>query len=406
MAPESGAGATATATVHVALEEVFVRDAAGRLFSPSGFGDAFWARYKAVFDHVVIVARVRAGEDDGRMSPISLNGVGIEPVPLYRGAVDYLRQRSAVRRALVAAARAPGAFVVRLPGAIGGLIAAERARRGRPFAVELVGDPADVFSSGGVGGALAPLFRSLFVPATQRACRAAVATAYVTRSTLQKRYPPAPGRFTTHFSSVELPASAWRDPAGIEIRETGPFTLFAAGSMEQMYKGFDVLIEALASLRRGGPAIRLRLAGEGRFRDQLESLARERGLSDEVAFLGQTSRDQVLEEMRRCDLFVMPSRTEGLPRAMIEAMAQGAPAIGSRVGGIPELLAADDLAPQGDVAALAGLISDVLGNAARRRAMSERNLMVSRDFAADVLEARRRAFYLAVREGSVEGGAR
>ena len=391
--------------VNVALEEVFVQDANGRLFSPSGFGDAFWARYLTVFDRVVIIARVRRGEDDGRMTPITLADVDICAVPAYRGIVDYLRRRSAVHRVIAQAAVAPGAHVARLPGMVGGLIAQRRIRERRPLAVELVGDPADVFSSGGVGGALAPLFRALFVPATRRACRAAQATAYVTRDTLQTRYPPDEGRFTTHFSSVELPASVYREPASVEIREDGPFTLFAAGSMEQMYKGFDVLIDALAGLRESGPAVRLRVAGEGRFRRQLEAQAREAGLSD-VVFLGQTPRDQVLEEMRRCDLFVMPSRTEGLPRAMIESMAQGAPAIGSRVGGIPELLDPEDLAPQGDVAAWTRLIREVLNDPDRRRAMSLRNLASARDFSADVLEARRRAFYSTVRESSLSEGGR
>ena len=159
--------------VNVALEEVFVQDANGRLFSPSGFGDAFWARYLTVFDRVVIIARVRRGEDDGRMTPITLADVDICAVPAYRGIVDYLRRRSAVRRVIAQAAVAPGAHVARLPGMVGGLIAQRRIRERRPLAVELVGDPADVFSSGGVGGALAPLFRALFVPATRRACRAA-----------------------------------------------------------------------------------------------------------------------------------------------------------------------------------------------------------------------------------------
>lgn len=379
-------------SVNVTLEEVFVRDPTGRLFSPSGFGDAFWERYLKVFDRVVIVARVRSGDGEAGMAPVNLPGVNLHPVPAYQRAIGYVRARAAVGRALMAAANLSGAHIVRLPGVLGGRIAQERMRRGRPFAVELVGDPADVFSVGGVGGSLAPLYKAFFVSATRRACAAAAAVAYVTRATLQRSYPPMPDGFTTHFSSVELGPNDFLESANRNIREEGPFTLFAAGSMEQLYKGFDVLIRSLEPVTRSELAVTLRIAGDGRYRSQLESLA----ATSSVEFLGRRSRDEVLQEMRDCDLFVMPSRTEGLPRALIEAMAQAAPAVATSVGGIPELLTTDDLVPPDDMGALARTIQEVLSNPARRRRMSARNFQIAGEYTAPILEARRRAFYKAV----------
>jgi glycosyltransferase involved in cell wall biosynthesis len=379
--------------VNVALEEVFVRDLSGRLFSPAGFGDAFWSRYLVAFDRVIIVARVRPGEGEFGMSEVTLPAVDLHPVPVYQGAVGYLRARAAVNRALTAAAARPGAHIVRLPGILGGGIARKRIHGGQPFAVELVGDPADVFSGGGVGGRLAPLYRALFVSATRRACAKAAATAYVTRGTLQCSYPPTPGRFTTHFSSVALGADDFCAPLKRVIREDGPFTLFAAGSMEQLYKGFDVLIRSLRLVERSGLPVSLRIAGVGRRRAELEALA----AGTTVTFVGRLSRDQVFEEMRACDLFVMPSRTEGLPRALIEAMAQAAPAVASLVGGIPELLDEADLVPPDDIDSLARRIETVLSDPDRRRRMSARNFEVAREYQAPALEARRRTFYEVVR---------
>jgi len=92
-------------------------------------------------------------------------------------------------------------------------------------------------------------------------------------------------------------------------------------------------------------------------------------------------------------LFVLPSRTEGLPRAMIEAMARGLPCVGSAVNGIPELLPVEDMVPPNDVPALAEKIREVLTNPERMAQMSARNLDKAREYADNVLYERRTAFY-------------
>jgi len=101
------------------------------------------------------------------------------------------------------------------------------------------------------------------------------------------------------------------------------------------------------------------------------------------------------------DLFVMPSRAEGLPRALVEAMARGCPCIGSNVGGIPELLAPEDLVPPNNPEALAQKIMEVTANPERMKAMSERNLARAKQFNPEVLREARLAFYKYVRDHSV-----
>ena len=84
-----------------------------------------------------------------------------------------------------------------------------------------------------------------------------------------------------------------------------------------------------------------------------------------MTFAGSLPRAEVFRRIDACDLFVMPSRTEGLPRALVEAMARAAPAIGSRVGGIADLL--EDgvngvLVEPGDTRALADALVRVLSS--------------------------------------------
>jgi hypothetical protein len=139
------------------------------------------------------------------------------------------------------------------------------------------------------------------------------------------------------------------------------------------------------------------------------------GIGERVHFRGQlTAGEAVRAELDAADLFCMPSRTEGMPRAMLEAMARALPCIGSTVGGIPELLPPEDLVPPGDVAALAAKIRDSIGDPVRMAAMSARNLERAHRYREEILRERRTECYRALRArteawqregGHVIGGA-
>jgi glycosyltransferase involved in cell wall biosynthesis len=128
-----------------------------------------------------------------------------------------------------------------------------------------------------------------------------------------------------------------------------------------------------------------------------------------VRFAGQlTTREAVRAELDQADLFVLASLTEGLPRAMIEAMARSLPCIGTAVGGIPELLPLDAMVAPGNTADLAAIISAVVTDPARMASMSARNLAKAREYHEDIIRGRRTAFYKHLKEGTMqwlEGGA-
>lgn len=126
------------------------------------------------------------------------------------------------------------------------------------------------------------------------------------------------------FESVE-----WTAPP-IET----PF-LLAVGSLTQE-KGVEVLIEALAELRRDYPDLRLCLLGDGPLRDALGRRVTEMGLADRVHFAGLT--EDVRPWLKYCSLLVAPSLSEGMGLAALEAMAMGRPVVASGVGGLLELV--------------------------------------------------------------------
>jgi glycosyltransferase involved in cell wall biosynthesis len=123
-------------------------------------------------------------------------------------------------------------------------------------------------------------------------------------------------------------------------------------------KNVPALLEAGAHLRRNGLALVIEIAGEGPQRGELEAQAAQLGLTEAVSFLGL--RDDVAEVMARCDLFVNPSLTEGMPNTVLEALSSGLPVIATDVGATCELVVHEQtglLVPPADVPALAAAIA-------------------------------------------------
>jgi glycosyltransferase involved in cell wall biosynthesis len=144
--------------------------------------------------------------------------------------------------------------------------------------------------------------------------------------------------------------------------------------------------------------LELVIVGDGRYRPTLEELARQLGVAARVRFRGLLPAGAAVQsELDAADVFVLPSRTEGLPRAMIEAMARGLPCIGSAVGGIPELLPIEAMVPAGDVNELAHAIRTLASNPEWMARMSARNVRIAREYEGTLLRDRRTMFLRRVR---------
>ena len=146
-----------------------------------------------------------------------------------------------------------------------------------------------------------------------------------------------------------------------------PLVLTAARLHEQ--KGVDVLIEAVP----GVPGACFAIAGDGPERGRLEQLVRDLGVEERVRFLG--ARSDIPALLRASDLFVLPSRYEGFPLALLEAMAAEVAVVATRIAGVDELVVdgqTGTLVEAGDSSALGTAISSLLGDADRRQELATR----------------------------------
>ncbi len=371
----------------------FDRTPDGRVWTNGQFPYSFWTRYLTVFESVMVLARVRdVPELSSERQSASGTGVRFLGVPDYTGPRQYAFRSAAVATATRKATKNGNAILLRPPSEMAAWVLWHMRNSGKPYAVEVVSDPYDVFGPNAVRHPLRPVFRWWFTRSLKRQCANACAAAYVTERALQQRYPSAPDALATHYSDIELPESAFVAAPRMR-RPSNPPRIIFVGTLAQLYKAPDVLIDALATCC-GSVNAQLIIVGSGQYQRKLEQRGRARGVADRIRFRGQlTTPLEVRAELDSSDLFVLPSRQEGLPRAVIEAMARALPCIGSDVGGIPELLASEDLVPPGDVKALASKIMEVLQQPARMQQMSARNLIKAGQYKDCVLSPRRREFY-------------
>jgi|CXWL01.1.fsa_nt_gi glycosyltransferase involved in cell wall biosynthesis len=394
--------------VLVTTESRFDRTPDGCVWTTGWADYSFWKRYLDVFEEVCVVARVRQAASPPTAS-VRADGLALtfKPLPYYIGPWQFARRYHALRCAVRDAVRPPAAVILRVPGTIGTLVEEAVRDTGRPFAVEVVGDPRQVFKPGGVPTRLRPFFRWWTPRALRRQCATACASAYVTAKTLQQHYPPAAHFFSTGCSDIDLGDEAFVDCPRPPQAASEPWRILLVGSLEQLYKGPDVLVEATAKCVAMGLKVCVTIVGDGRYRAQLEELARTYGVAPQVCFAGKLpSGAAVRTQLDDSDLFVLPSRTEGLPRALLEAMARALPCVGSSVGGIPELLSPSELVTAGDSSALARKLQEVLTDPQRLARLSEENLSKAREFHRDVLRPRRRRFYEVVKEATLTWLAR
>ena len=147
-------------------------------------------------------------------------------------------------------------------------------------------------------------------------------------------------------------------------------------------KGIDILLGAFAKYRfQIGMSLKLHLVGKGPARPVLDSLCKSLCIDNDVVFHGFIGDKTALSNIYRyCDLFVLPSRSEGIPKVLLEAMGYGLPILTTNVGGIPDVIQTGIngvMVPPDDVNALGeGIITILTNSNFRKKLVSGGNIFI------------------------------
>ncbi|MEM8550082.1 MAG: glycosyltransferase family 4 protein [Verrucomicrobiota bacterium] len=382
----------------VALDHRFAQTPDGAVWAKTMFGPSFWKRYLDVFDSLRVVARLEpyASVDDS-FTRIDSDTIKFWPTYFYRGPKDMIMKYGKIKASVASAITGDEAIILRVQSVISSCVYKSIKKTGQPYAVEVIGNPADIFEKGSFNHPLRPIIRSSAVAGLRELCAQATCSLYVSEEALQQQYPPKLGTTSVGISDVELYDDSYlQQPYDLEHYQ-GRLRFVCVGMYENLKKAHDLQIRAIAAVVREGYDVELALVGDGKCRSELEALAKQEGVSERILFLGKKSAGaQVFAELDKSHIFLLPSRHEGLPRAMVEAMARALPAIGSTSGGMYELIGSEWVAEKGNLDSLVQLLRKVLTQRELLPELSAKNLKRSRDFHDAVLDAKRKAYYEAI----------
>lgn len=332
----------------VALEHKFV-ERGGIPYTQLAFPYEYWVRFLRDFDRVIILARLNRFAPTVEHAEAAVIGPGVEfvPMPYYVGLRGFFRN---LHRSFRTAWKLSGKherFLLR-SGNVANVLWLCLALRGKPFLREFPGNVNE-----GILGFTASRSRTMRAVArmadiiARRQAVTAIACSYVSEA-VRAAYPARTPADEYVFSSVQLVQSV---PPRRDQKIIGCPKVVSVGRLEHE-KGHHHLLRAVACARDdNGLTCQIHIIGDGTRRNSLERLADE--LQLDVNFHGAVVESEKLFALvRECNLFVLPSETEGMPRALIEAMSLKVPCIASGVGGVPEILSEQYLFPPGNVSAL------------------------------------------------------
>jgi len=357
----------------------------------------------SIFDETVIVARMKdmKGIRYFRCNKIN-DKFYLYPLPYYVGIKEFLIKLPIILSVLIYLVLfnfRNSCFLIRGTDISGILVSVMLKFRNLSYGFQVIGDPELVYTEQNLNVKLARYLRKFFTIGQKYLAKNAKSIAYVTKQHLQRKYPPSLKAKVYSFSGVYLPDNFYVDHPRRFDKKRDAYKLLFVGSLEQKYKGLHILLRALKICIKSGLKIKLIVLGDGKYSNEYKNLADYLRISDYVEFKGFIwERNILIRYLDESDLFVLPSLTEGLPSALIEAMARAVPCIATNVGGIPELLDIDYLVEPNNEGALANLIIKCLLNPYILNEMSQKSLSKSIEYRLENMNRKKNYFLKALKE--------
>lgn len=375
-----------------------IKDLEGNYYSPSIYDYNFLKRYLKVFDEVQFIGKVKKVVDLDREKYNLLTGEGVSIIelPWYQGFKQMLKKMPELLKIYKESCQNCDCIIFRVAQMESFFVYILGKRKKQPFAIEVVNDPATFID-------MPAIFRICSIVLLKLMAKKARGASYVTEHFLQQKYPvnKKKGSFETFYSSIELKREdIFKEPLFYRGEKEKPFRIaHVSNAINTDIKGHSTLLKAVKKVLDDGYKIETICIGDGTKVEEYQNYCEMHKINDSVHFIGRVSnRGKLLEILRTCNLMVLPTKMEGLPRTIIEAMAVGLPCISTPVAGIPELLERKYLFAPDDWMGFALEIERLMETPLELYNMSVRNLSKSKEFISDNLEERRTWFYNKLRE--------
>lgn len=277
--------------------------------------------------------------------------------------------------------------VVHVPSFIGDKVTRLARKYGKPYVTVVVGCAWDAYWNYSFKGKFIAPFRYYSLREVQKNTSYSI---YVTSQFLQERYP-------THGKSIACSNVNIRTGEESVLQRRlerlsfmeSPLKMATIAAVDVRYKGQEDVIKAMQKLKEIGYIIEYHLIGLGD-PSFLQSLAQQCGVQSQVFFHGAIPHNEVLSMLDEMDVYIQPSKQEGLPRAVIEAMSRGCLCMGARTAGIPELLDKEYVFRRGNVGDIVSILQNITPDDFDKQAI--RNFEEAKNYDSELLNKRRNEF--------------
>lgn len=351
------------------------------------------SRYEAISDNISIAIRVNKSIDANtskRFSEINKEKYNIIECPNLASIKGIVFNRKRCKKILEEAVKSCDYIIARLPSWIGNLSITLAKKLGKPYLIELVGCPWDAFFNLNLKGKFVAPYMTLI---TRYNVKNAPYVLYVTEDFLQRRYPTKGKSISCSnviLNDLNEENLAKRKRIIQNNKQNEKMSLCTTGAINVKFKGQKYVIKAISKLKKQGLNYKYYVIGDGDNK-YLNRIIKKYKLENDVFLYGAVKHEKVFEILDNIDIYIQPSKQEGLPRALIEAMSRGCPCIGSTAGGIPELLEHKVLFKKGNVKQLIKILKNMTTEI--KIEQSQKNFIKSKEYKKEILEKRRTKFY-------------
>ncbi|WP_272693604.1 glycosyltransferase [Providencia sp. PROV039] len=371
-------------------DHLFTKDSEGYIYSSGTFPCILWNKYLNHFSSIHVIGRFNGTDNNASTKYVlsSHDKVSFSFVKSISNPIALIKNYTTVYNAIYEHVKKADSIIVRLPSENGLLAAKIAIKLKKPLCIEVVGCAWGALTTH--GSLLAKIYAPIAYLRMRKAIQRSKYVLYVTTSYLQSRYPACNNAKTVCASNVSIQVDT-------NISNTKEFSnkyIFGLiGNYKAKYKGLDVAIKALSAIEWNNKSFELHILGKGEPSEYIE-LAKSLNIENHIKFHKPLpSGKLVLNWLDNIDIYIQPSLTEGLPRALIEAMSRGCIALGSDAGGIPELLDKRFLHKAGNIDSFKKSIVELLKNEDKFEEISFSNFEISKKYDSSVISKNRDSFF-------------
>lgn len=376
-----------------------------KIYAEKVVNEEYINRYTRIFDEVVLCAReVKQLPSSFIQKPIINSKISFLALPNVNS-TNIIKDRRRIKQQIKNELNTADGFIIRAPSSISYIAYYCIKDMHKPIATELVADARVFFTINKrdlfLKKLLKHLLQNMAVGHERKLAWNSNAVLYVTKKYLQNLYPckalkvdqkDSKSIYVSCSDVILKPEFYNNNFSKYDGKER--FVICHTGSLSGENKGQRTVIEILERLIQNGFNCEVHFIGDGDNRATFEQLAKDKKLENRIFFHGQISNfNEIKNIYSKAHLFLFPSISEGLPRALIEAMANSLPCLAYDVGGINELLPLQCLSKLNDKEGLYSKTEKMITNREYREAQAIHNYFTSKDYEITNLNSIRDEFY-------------